>query len=105
MNARVSHLWGLKRCVNGNRSTLHELGVKGNPPRKLVPVKGLGTASHKDRKAASEMEDICHLQFMMISLGCKSQFSPNSQWVTLSQMQLGYKSWVTSKQESKKIRS
>ena len=63
--------------MNGKISTLHELGVKGNPPRKLVPVKGLGTASHKDRKAASEMEDICHLQFMMISLGCKSQFSPN----------------------------
>ena len=41
---------GIERCVNGKRSTLHELGVKGNLPRKLVPVKGLGTASHKEER-------------------------------------------------------
>lgn len=60
--------------INGNRSTLSGLGFKGNPPRKLVPIRDLGTAPHKEGRQ-SEMKDVPG--FMSISLGSKSQFSPN----------------------------
>lgn len=35
-------------CIHGKISTLSGLGVKGNPPRKLVPIRDLGTAPHKE---------------------------------------------------------
>ena len=102
MNARVSHLWGLKRCVNGKISTLHELGAKGNPPRKLVPVKGLGTASHKEERQPQRWKTSAIYNLCWFPWALRVSFLPISMGVTLSQMQLGYKSWVTSKQNPRK---
>lgn len=51
MNSTVDsyEYWrGYPWCITGKISTRSGLGVKGNPPRKLVPIRDLGTAAHKE---------------------------------------------------------
>lgn len=51
------------------------------------------------------MEDICHLQYMLISLGSKSQFSPNFNGCDSFSDATGLQILGYIQVESKKIRS